>query len=98
PELPPASFSANGFGTTMVSLTGGNPVNSGVRQLSSRRRSNMRCLLLRIMPFVLAGTSIAAQQAAKSQEPSITLPPSLTRVLTDYDRGWKAGDAAALAQ
>ena len=25
PELPPASFSASGFGTTMVSLTGGNP-------------------------------------------------------------------------
>ena len=58
----------------------------------------MRCLLLRIMPFVLAGTSIAAQQAAKSQEASITLPPQLARVLTDYERGWQAGDAAALAQ
>jgi len=29
---------------------------------------------------------------------SITLPPSLARVLTDYERGWRAGDAATLAQ
>jgi ketosteroid isomerase-like protein len=58
----------------------------------------MRFLLLRIMPLVLAGTSVAAQQAAKSQEPSITLPPSLARVLTDYETGWKAGDALGLAQ
>jgi len=33
PELPPASFSSNWFGTTMVSLTGGNPVNSDVGHL-----------------------------------------------------------------
>jgi hypothetical protein len=34
PELPAASFSSNGFGTTMGSLTGGNPVNfSDVRRL-----------------------------------------------------------------
>ena len=32
PELPPASFSENGFGTTIVSLTGGNSVNSDVRR------------------------------------------------------------------
>jgi len=50
------------------------------------------------MLLVLAGTAIAAQQAAKSQEASITLPPQLARVLTDYERGWKAGDAAALAK
>ena len=58
----------------------------------------MRSLLLRIMLLVLAGTSIAAQQPAESQPASIRLPPSLARVLTDYERGWKAGDAAALAQ
>ena len=58
----------------------------------------MRSLLFRIMLLVLAGTAIAAHQAAKSQEASITLPPSLARVLTDYERGWKAGDGAALAQ
>ena len=36
PELPPASFSSNVFGTTMASLTGGNPVNSDVGGLRSR--------------------------------------------------------------
>ena len=30
-------------------------------------------------------------------EPSVTLPPELARVLTDYEAGWTAGDAAALA-
>ena len=30
-------------------------------------------------------------------EPSVELPPELARVLTDYEAGWKAGDAAALA-
>jgi hypothetical protein len=34
PELPPASLSSNGSGTTMVSLTGGNPVNSAVMTLA----------------------------------------------------------------
>ena len=34
PELPPASFSSNAFGTTIVSLTGGNPVNSTVGRLT----------------------------------------------------------------
>lgn len=29
--------------------------------------------------------------------PSITLPLELDRVLRDYERGWRAGDAAALA-
>src|SRR5437879_2539008 len=56
----------------------------------------MRFVLL--LMLILGGTSVAAQQAAKSPEISITLPPSLARVLTDYERSWKAGDAAALAQ
>lgn len=29
--------------------------------------------------------------------PSVTLPPELDRVLRDYERGWRAGDAGALA-
>ena len=29
--------------------------------------------------------------------PSVTLPPALDRVLRDYERGWRAGDASALA-
>ena len=58
----------------------------------------MRSVLLLILMLMLGGTSITAQKSAKSPEVSITLPRSLARVLTDYERGWKAGDAAALAQ
>jgi uncharacterized protein (TIGR02246 family) len=31
-------------------------------------------------------------------QPSVTLPPELARVLTDYETGWKAGDGAGLAK
>lgn len=43
----------------------------------------------------------AAQQPAAAQAPaplpSVTLPPALDRVLRDYERGWRAGDAAGVA-
>lgn len=29
--------------------------------------------------------------------PSVTLPPALDRVLRDYERAWRSGDAAAVA-
>jgi len=32
-----------------------------------------------------------------TQLPSVTLPPELARVLTDYEKAWRAHDAAALA-
>jgi ketosteroid isomerase-like protein len=35
---------------------------------------------------------------AASAEPTVNLPPELARVLTDYETGWKAGDAAALSR
>lgn len=35
--------------------------------------------------------------AAVPEAASLELPPELARVLTDYEAGWKAGDAAALA-
>ena len=35
--------------------------------------------------------------AGESGEASVALPAELARVLTDYEAGWKAGDAAALA-
>jgi ketosteroid isomerase-like protein len=38
-----------------------------------------------------------AAAAAVPGEASVPLPPVLARVLTDYEAGWKAGDAAALA-
>jgi ketosteroid isomerase-like protein len=39
----------------------------------------------------------ATREVAGSVEPSVTLPPELARVLTDYEDAWKAGNAAALA-
>ena len=38
-----------------------------------------------------------AEVAAVPGEASVALPPELARVLTDYEAGWKAGDAAALS-
>jgi ketosteroid isomerase-like protein len=35
--------------------------------------------------------------AAETGQSSVTLPPALARVLTDYETAWKAGDAAALS-
>ena len=43
-------------------------------------------------------TLALAASLARSEEPSITLPPDLARVLTDYETAWRAKDAAALAR
>jgi hypothetical protein len=52
----------------------------------------------------VAALLLAAALPAPGQQPpvtaplpSITLPPALDRVLRDYERGWRARDAAALA-
>ena len=40
----------------------------------------------------------AQELAAKSPTlPSVALPPELARVLTDYEKAWRAHDAARLA-
>jgi ketosteroid isomerase-like protein len=38
-----------------------------------------------------------AKTTAEAGEPLVTLPAELARVLTDYEAGWKTGNAAALA-
>lgn len=38
------------------------------------------------------------KESAPASDGTVKLPPELARVLTDYEAGWKAGDAAALAQ
>jgi hypothetical protein len=43
-------------------------------------------------------TGAEAQSAATEPLPSITLPPALARVLTDYETAWRAKDALALAR
>lgn len=55
------------------------------------------CLLL----FALSGPLLAADgppsAPAATALPDVPLPPSLDRVLRDYERAWRAGDAKALA-
>jgi ketosteroid isomerase-like protein len=50
--------------------------------------------------LVLVSTivSAGAQAPGDSPLPSVTLPPELARVLTDYENAWRAKDAAALAR
>jgi ketosteroid isomerase-like protein len=59
-----------------------------------------------ILAFVAAGLMLvagplAAQDASKPaagpELPDVALPPQLDRVLRDYERAWRAGDAVALA-
>jgi ketosteroid isomerase-like protein len=54
-------------------------------------------LLLILLP---AATSSAQAPAAPvpTPQPSVTLPPELARVLTDYETAWRAKDAAALSR
>jgi uncharacterized protein (TIGR02246 family) len=57
-----------------------------------------------LLSFLLCAAPLApllaqdAPGAAPAALPSITLPPALDRVLRDYERAWRAGDAAALSE
>jgi len=53
--------------------------------------------------LILGGWLIASAGAAHAQPavdslPSVTLPPELARVLTDYENAWRARDASAMAK
>ncbi|MCL6711677.1 nuclear transport factor 2 family protein [Pseudomonas sp. R2.Fl] len=39
----------------------------------------------------------APKPATLTEVPGVTLPPELDRILRDYERAWRTGDAAALA-
>jgi len=58
----------------------------------------MRNILFSLLLFMLSAGSLLAQQSSQSADVSVALPPELARVLTDYEAGWKAGDAAALSR
>lgn len=45
-----------------------------------------------------APASAPGQPQGVAREPSVTLPPDLARVLTDYEAAWRSRDAAALAR
>jgi hypothetical protein len=58
-------------------------------------RAHLRAALLLTLS---ASPAVAQAPAAPSPElPSVALPAELDRVLRDYERAWKAGDAPALA-
>ena len=57
-------------------------------------RKAIRMLL--IVTLLVAASAIG-QQEAPAAEPSVSLPPELARVLTDYEAAWSKKDAPALA-
>ena len=51
------------------------------------------------LTLVSALATVAAPASAEeSALPSVSLPPELARVLTDYEAAWRAKDAASLAR
>lgn len=56
----------------------------------------MISLLMSILLLMPVTGALSAQQP-NAAEPSVSLPPALARVLTDYEKGWSAGDAEALS-
>ena len=56
-----------------------------------------RPALALIVLTAFGAAAAAAPAAAQAGVPSIELPAELDRVLRDYEREWKAGNAAALA-
>ena len=63
-------------------------------------RHRLLCLSLFSAFCVVSPT--AAQNAPSAESPaaplpSVTLPPALDRVLRDYERAWRSGDATAVA-
>jgi ketosteroid isomerase-like protein len=46
---------------------------------------------------LLAGADALNAQARPEPLPSVALPPEIARVLRDYERHWRTGDAAELA-
>lgn len=59
-------------------------------------------LAIVVLSLMLIVKPVRAQDAPEpavtpTEVSSVTLPPELDRVLRDYERAWRAGDAAALA-
>jgi ketosteroid isomerase-like protein len=50
-----------------------------------------------LMTLLVASAAVGQQETPPPAEPSVTLPPELARVLTDYEAAWSKKDAAGLA-
>lgn len=55
------------------------------------------CLMLFALSGPLLATASPPSAPATTRLPDAPLPPSLDRVLRDYEQAWRAGDAKALA-
>lgn len=55
-------------------------------------------MLLLSVPRIASAQVAPAPSDQTARLPSVTLPPELDRVLRDYERAWRAGDAPALAR
>jgi uncharacterized protein (TIGR02246 family) len=62
------------------------------------RRVVSTILLALLAVAALAAAGRTAQPPSVPPQPSVTLPPDLARVLTDYEAAWSSRDAAALAR
>ena len=61
-------------------------------------RSLLTCVIFGVMFATGLAFGEQASEPAKSPElSSVALPPELDRVLRDYERAWRAGDAGAIA-
>lgn len=61
-------------------------------------RFNLAAALLGLLLVTGPAFGRSDPELAKAQaHPDVTLPPELDRVLRDYERAWRAGDATALA-
>ena len=58
---------------------------------------NRYSLILSLLVMLPSLAIAQGTNAPPAPLPSIVLPPELDRVLRDYERGWPAGDATALA-
>jgi len=56
-----------------------------------------RAIVVLFGSSLLVGLSAGASPPEPSQEPSVALPASLARVLSDYEVAWRNKDGAALA-
>lgn len=59
-----------------------------------------RAILAVMLGLTVVVSPLSAQHpvpATSTALPSVPLPPELDRVLRDYERAWRAGDAAAVA-
>jgi ketosteroid isomerase-like protein len=57
----------------------------------------MQIMSALVVAMLIVVAPASAQQPTEADAPSVTLPPALARVLTDYEAAWQKRDAPSLA-